>query len=59
MGGFFILSQLANLCFMTYTYGEWTVDHWFACIVVGIVLVSPELPQSNPSAFSGVMKASA
>ena len=43
MGGVFILSQLANLIFMTYAYGGWTIDHWIACVVIGIIFVTTNL----------------
>ena len=43
VGGVFILSQFANLGFMTYAYGGWTIDHWISCIVVGIVIVTTNL----------------
>lgn len=43
IGGVFILSQFANLCFMTYAYGGWTMDHWTSCILIGIILVTTNL----------------
>jgi len=43
IGGVFILSQFANLCFMTYAYGGWTMDHWTSCILVVIILVTTNL----------------
>jgi len=43
IGGVFILSQFANLCFMTYAYGGWTMDHWTSCILVVIILVTTTL----------------
>jgi len=43
IGGVFILSQFANLCFMTYAYGGWTMDHWTSCILVVIILFTTNL----------------
>ena len=43
VGGVFILSQIANLCFMTYAYGGWTIDHWIATVVIGIIFVATNL----------------
>ena len=43
VGGVFILSQIANLCFMTYAYGGWTIDHWIATVVIGVIFVATNL----------------
>ena len=42
-GGVFTLSQIANLCFMTYAYGGWTIDHWIATVVIGVIFVATNL----------------
>ena len=43
VGGVSILSQIANIGFMTYAYGRWTIDHWIATAVIGIIFVTTNL----------------
>lgn len=37
LGWVFIVSQLINLAFMSYSYGNWTLDHWIATGAIGVI----------------------
>ena len=40
LGWVFIVSQLINLAFMSYSYGEWTLDHWIAVGAIGVIFLA-------------------
>lgn len=40
IGGIFLISQIFNLCFMTYAYGGWTTDHWVSVAACGLVFLT-------------------
>lgn len=39
IGLLFLVSQVANLALMSYTYGYWTIDHWISVGVCASVMV--------------------
>ena len=43
LGWVFILSQIINLAFMSYSYGEWTLDHWIAVGAIGVIIVATHM----------------
>lgn len=40
LGWVFILSQLINLAFMSYSYGDWTLDHWIAVGAISVIFIA-------------------
>lgn len=40
LGWVFILSQLINLVFMSYSYGTWTLDHWIATGAIVTIFIA-------------------
>jgi len=43
VGWVFLLSQAVNIAFMTYTYGQWTMDHWISVVVCAVVITTTHL----------------
>ena len=43
LGWVFIVSQLINLVFMSYSYGSWTMDHWIAVGAITVILLATHL----------------
>ncbi len=43
IGWVFLVAQLINIGFMSYAYGEWTLDHWIALSAIFIVMTTTHL----------------
>ena len=40
LGWVFIVSQFINIGFMSYSYGDWTLDHWIALGAIAVILLA-------------------
>ena len=52
LGWVFIVSQVVNLCFMTYSYGQWTLDHWIALSAIVVIIAATHVLRYT-KAFKG------
>jgi len=43
VGWVFLVSQVINVCFMTYIYKTWVLDHWIAFFAVIIIMTTTHL----------------
>ena len=35
----FILTQIVNIAMMSFTYGEWTLDHWISVVACSLIIL--------------------
>ena len=52
LGWVFIFSQLINIAFMSYAYGEWTLNHWIAVGAISVIFTATHILRYS-KAFMG------